>query len=77
MTVLGFVPDDKTVGDVTAALHFKNFPEDVGSDTVLPTLTGETDVRVTGRSVRVKITQVNPNWRWGTPRLDVAQGGRR
>jgi hypothetical protein len=77
MQILKFIPDDKTVGDVSATLHFKNFPDDNGSETVLPALTGETDVRVTGRSVRVRITEVRPNWRWGTPRLDVAQGGRR
>ena len=77
MTILKFIPDDKTVGDVSAALHFKNFPEDAGSETVVSALTGEMDVRATGRSVRVRITQVRPRWRWGTPRLDVAQGGRR
>ena len=77
MTVLHMIPDEKTLGDVSGTLTFKNYPTDNGSEVVLPTLSAQTDIRSTGRSVRMKVTQVRPGWRVGVIRLDVAPGGRR
>ncbi len=77
MTVLGLIPDEKTLGDVSGTLTFKDHPTDGGAEVVLPTLSAQTDIRATGRSVRLKVTQVRPGWRVGHFRLDVASGGRR
>lgn len=77
MTVLGLIPDEKSLGDVTAILHFKNYPTDVGTEVTIATLNGQTDIRATGRTVRLRLTQAQPNWRVGVMRLDVAPGGRR
>lgn len=77
MTVLHMIPDEKTLGDVGGTLTFKNYPTDNGTEVVLPTLSAQTDIRSSGRSVRMKVTQVNPGWRVGVIRLDVAPGGRR
>ena len=77
MTVLHFIPDEKSLGDVDVTLTFKNYPTDNGSEVVVTTLSGQTDVRATGRSVRLKVTQDEARWRMGNFRLDVAPGGRR
>lgn len=77
MTVMYIVPDDKTVGDVNATLTMAFHPG--GAETTFGpfTLSKQTSVRKTGRTIRLKLTQVNPNWRVGVPRLDVQPGGRR
>jgi len=78
MTVLHIIPDDKTLGDVTGTLTFKNYPDDNGDELVVSPLSAQTDVRKTGRTVRMKVTQArNKAWRVGVIRLDVAPGGRR
>jgi hypothetical protein len=77
MTVLGLIPDEKSLGDVTGILTFKNYPTDAGVEAAIDTFTGQTDIRATGRTVRLKVTQAQPEWRVGIMRLDVAPGGRR
>jgi hypothetical protein len=77
MTVLHMIPDERTLGDVSGTLTFKNYPTDGGDEVVLPTLSAQTDIRSSGRTVRLKVTQVRAGWRVGVIRLDVAQGGRR
>ncbi len=77
MTVLHMIPDEKSLGDVTGLLTFKNYPTDAGTEVSISTFTGQTDIRATGRSVRLKVTQASTGWRLGVVRLDVAPGGRR
>lgn len=77
LTVVYVIPDDKTLGDVNATMTFAFFPD--GPETVFGpfNLAAETSVRETGRTVRLRLDQVNPGWRVGFPRLDVRAGGRR
>lgn len=77
MNVLKFVPDQLSSGELTVKLRFRNWPLDGQAETQITNLTSESDVRVTGRQCEVRLEQASPNWRWGVPRLDVAQGGRR
>ena len=76
-SMLYLIPDDLTAGDVNATLFLKFFP-DGPETTVGPfTLSEQTSIRETARQVRLRMTQVNPGWRVGIPRLDVVPGGRR
>lgn len=78
--VLGMVQDEKTVGDVTVSFRTRFYPnsaETVLASTTL-TSTGFADLRFTARQAEIVVTgSAATNWRWGTPRLDVKQGGKR
>jgi hypothetical protein len=71
------IPDEKTLGDVQATFLASLFPNESETTHGPYTLAKQTDVRFTGRQVRLKLTQVSANWRFGVPRLDVRAGGRR
>jgi len=71
------VPDDKTEGDVTAELLFKFEPDGAETSSGVITLSQRTSVLHEARMVRIKLVEVNENWRVGTIRLDVRPGGRR
>lgn len=77
LTVLYLIPDDLTAGDVDATLTLQYFPD--GDETVFGpfNLSEQTSIRKTARTVRLKLRQVQPQWRVGVPRLDVRAGGRR
>jgi hypothetical protein len=77
MSVMYIVPDDKTVGDVSATMYLQFHPD--GAETTFGpfTLSQQTSIRKTGRTVRLRLTQVQPNWRVGIPRIDIRAGGRR
>jgi hypothetical protein len=77
MTVNEFVPDERSLGDAQVTLYAALKPTTPESTHGPYALEEPTSVRVTARQVRVKLEQVNPGWRWGTPRLDVIPGGRR
>lgn len=76
-TITYIIPDDKTVGDVDATLTLQFFPDEVGTTFGPFNLSKQTSLRKTARMVRLKLRQVQPNWRVGIIRLDVVPGGRR
>ena len=80
MHVLGIVPDEKTSGDTSVSFRTRPYPS--GDETVLASATldssGKTDLRFSARQVELIVTGARATaWRWGEPRLKVAQGGRR
>jgi hypothetical protein len=78
MRVQEIVPDDKTVGDVTASIYTALSPD--GAETLNGpyTLTAFTNVRLTARQVRVRIVEaVATAWRVGVIRLGLIAGGKR
>lgn len=78
MTALQLYPDDLTVGDVNATFYVKNNPDDAYVTFGPYTLTSQTDLRFTGRQVKVRYTGVTLGaWRVGAPSIDVEQGGER
>lgn len=72
------VPDDKTVGDVSAYIYTSLFPNDTETVNGPYTLTSITSVRLTARQVRLKFVEaVAGAWRVGVPRLGGILGGKR
>jgi hypothetical protein len=72
------VPDDKTVGDVSATLFGALYPDSVETASGPHSLSAQTALRMTARQVRVRLEQVNEvGWRVGTIRLGIRPGGRR
>ena len=78
MRVQRIVPDDKTLGNVTALLYTALFPDDSEVANGPYTLSSPTSVRVTARQVRLRLTEaVASAWRVGVVRLGAIAGGRR
>ncbi len=87
MSISRYIPDENTLGDVAVTLYAALQPhltqtgalnEESGSeDSQSLTLGALTDVRLTGRQVRLAIAQTNADWRFGEPRLEVIPRGRR
>lgn len=78
MSVNGLIPDDLTVGDVTASFTGKFEPDGTEYDFGTYTLTEKTDLRFVARQVDVTFTGAfYTQWRVGDPRLDVSQSGGR
>lgn len=74
MMVRQIVPDENTLGDVEMRLKTRLYPT-ATETTHGPFVPREpTDVRVTARQIRVRLDQVNPNWRFGTQRLEITPG---
>lgn len=72
------IPDDKTLGDVTATFFTKFYPDDAEASFGPYTLSSHTDVRFGGRQMRVRFDgAISTDWRIGVPKLDVIQGGGR
>lgn len=78
MHILGMVPDDNTLGDVSATFSVKNERDDSYAILGPFTLSAKTDLRFTARQVEVTYNTVNmANWRVGNPALDITGGGKR
>ena len=72
------IPDDLTVGDVTATFKVKFEPDATETSFGPYTLTQETDIRFCGRTIKTRYTgSTASDWRVGVPRLDVLEGGER
>lgn len=72
------VPDEKTAGDVDVTFYAADTPN--GAETTYGPFTpaGFTNVRFAARQARMRVTgDQATGWRWGSPRLDVVDGGRR
>lgn len=72
-----YIPDEDTLGEVNTRLYTRFYPTGTETTNGPYTNANPTDVRFTGRQVRVRHTQVTGGWRVGTPRLEVTPGGRR
>lgn len=72
------VPDQLTLGPITATLKVRFYPNGPEVDVGPYTLDAKTDVRLTGREISLRWdAQSNSDWRIGAPRLEVVSGGRR
>lgn len=77
LRVQRIVPDDKTLGDVSATLYAELYP-DASETSQTVTLADPTSVRLTGRYFRLKLTEaVQTAWRVGVVQLGGILGGRR
>ena len=75
LDVLGFYPDDATVGDVSATFTVRRNPDDPGTTFGPYTLEARTDLRFSGGLVEMIIAGArSTHWRFGTPRLEVTPG---
>jgi len=75
MQVLGLYPDDGTVGDVAVSFTVRRNADDDGSTFGPYALTQKTDLRFAGGQVEMTVTgAASANWRFGIPKLEVAQG---
>jgi len=73
--VLGLVPDDATIGDVTASFIVRRNPDEAGQALGPYSLSARTDLRFSAGLVEMTVTGArNVSWRFGTPRLDIVPG---
>ena len=78
MAATSFIPDEKTQGQATVTFKTRFHPNDTERSYGPYTMANPSDVRFTGRQVSMRVIgSDNTSWRWGVPRLDVTQGGRR
>lgn len=78
MAATDFIPDEKTQGDATVTFKTRFYPNDTERSYGPYSMANPTNVRFTGRQVAMRVTgDLNTDWRWGIPRLDAVQGGRR
>ena len=79
MDIDDLYPDEKTLGDLRFNLYTSDDATDAGTITANSpyTATDTINLRVSARTIRVEIEQVNPGWRFGIPRMDVNPGGER
>ena len=78
MKVTQLIPDERTQGQVAVSFKTRFHPNDTETTHGVYTLTNPTDVRFTGRQVRIKVQGVgNTNWRSGIMRIEANAGGRR
>lgn len=72
------IPDEKTLGDVTASFHTRFYPTDSATEHGPYAPARKTDIRLTGRTVELEVSGATASdWRFGTPRLDVIPVGQR
>jgi len=74
MVVRQIIPDELALGDVQATLFAAPYPTAAEAQSGPFTAAEPTPVRMSGREVRLKLEQVNPDWRIGEFRLDVVPG---
>ena len=78
MAATDFIPDERTQGDATVTFKTRFYPNDTERSYGPYSMANPTNVRFTGRQVAMRVTgDLNTNWRWGVPRLEAVQGGRR
>jgi hypothetical protein len=78
MSVRQLVPDEQTLGEVQVSFKIRNYPMATETTYGPYTASQPTDVRFSGRQVKVRYTgAVLEDWRVGVPRMEaVAAGGR-
>jgi hypothetical protein len=72
------IPDELTQGDVELTFKTRLYPNGTETSHGPYSMTNPTSVRFSGRQARMRVDAVRPtNWRFGIPRLEVSQGGKR
>lgn len=75
-SVLEMIPDERTQGEVTATFKARMHPNDTERSYGPYSMANPTSVRLTGRQVRLRVdATAATDWRFGIPRLRVAQRG--
>ncbi len=78
MKVSNLIPDEETQGQVKVSFKTRFYPNATETTHGPYTLSNPTDVRFTGRQVRLKVEGVgNTNWRSGVMRIEARPGGKR
>jgi hypothetical protein len=78
MRVTNLIPDEKTQGDVQAKFKTRFYPNADETEHGPYTMSNPTDVRFTGRQVRMRVEgNTNSDWRVGIMRIEATAGGRR
>lgn len=78
MHAVMLIPDENTQGDVTATFKTRFHPNDTERSYGPYSMASPTDVRFTGRQVRMRVTSARAtDWCVGTMRLDAFAGGKR
>jgi len=77
MRVQSLIPDEKTLGDVDLYLLSSFYPTAIETTHGAYTPANPTDVRITGRQIRLRVVEDKAAWRVGSLRADVElEGGR-
>jgi hypothetical protein len=72
------IPDEATQGEVTVTFKTRLYPNSPESTFGPYTMANPTSVRFTGRQARMRVTgNTLSAWRFGVPRVDVTEAGRR
>jgi hypothetical protein len=72
------IPDEKTQGDVTLTFKTRLYPNAAETSHGPYTMTNPTSIRFSGRQARMRVTgDTLGAWRFGIPRIEVTQAGRR
>ena len=78
MKVNKLIPDERTQGQVQAKFKTRQYPNGVETEHGAYTLSNPTDVRFSGRQVRLRLEGTgNDNWRAGVMRIEARPGGKR
>jgi len=78
MKVSSVIPDEDTQGEVNVTFKTRFYPNASETSHGPYTLSNPTDVRLTGRQVRLRVEGTgNNNWRSGVMRMEVIPGGKR
>ena len=70
-------PDEATLGDLQFKIHTADGPMSAETVNGPYAATEVVNLRLEARQMRIEVEQVNPGWRFGTPRLDLKAGGMR
>ena len=78
MRVTSLIPDEKTQGDVTAKFKTRFYPNAAESEHGPFTMSNPTDVRFTGRQIRMRVEgSAADDWRVGVMRIEAKAGSKR
>lgn len=78
LNVHKLIPDERTQGDVTITFKTRLYPNALESTFGPYTMANPVSVRFAGRQARMRVTgNTLSAWRFGIPRVDVTEAGRR
>jgi hypothetical protein len=78
VTATGLIPDEKTQGDVELTIKTRMYPNDTETSYGPYQPVNPVDLRLSGRQLRLRVSGArSTSWRWGVPRIMVAERGRR
>lgn len=76
--ITSMIPDEQTQGSVVGYFSSQFYPNSDTYEYGPYNMANPTDMRISGRQVKVKIQGQNPgDWRLGVNRLEIKQGGKR